>query len=302
MKILFEEDDDLKELDELNDELNKSESSGSDSDEPVNPGRDYGGKDIDAELADLGFGGEDQKDLGLGDLGSDDLGGDDSGDLDEGGSDLGGGGSDLGGGDFSLDDMDDTLNIDAEGEDDLDGLDDMGGGMGGMGGGGMGGFDVGMDDDGTEDDNAGGEDLPLPKPEKPEKPTWEPVELPNKKDYSVKRTDGFSLRARKIPSLPNTWIAQLYTKGKELSKGWVTVPKGHEPEEYITALANAMLDKDSFRYQQSGIPDEDEEEGFYGEEDLENPEGKEFGEEGQEPEEEPEEQFEGFDLEQDLGE
>lgn len=81
-------------------------------------------------------------------------------------------------------------------------------------------------------------------------PFWEPIEVPNKKDLAFKRSDGFTLRARELSSVPGKWVAQLYTGDKILDKGTLFIPSDVEPTEYLQKMSDYMLDKESNRYNQ----------------------------------------------------
>lgn len=88
----------------------------------------------------------------------------------------------------------------------------------------------------------------------PEMPTWEPFEVPNKKDMAFRRDDGFLLRARRLESIPNKWVAQLWKQGAEgeiLDKGTIFIPDDMDPGEYLQKVSDYMLDGKSRRYTQS---------------------------------------------------
>ena len=139
-------------------------------------------------------------------------------------------------------------------------------------------------------DELTGEELDKPEPMSP---PWEPFELPNKKDIGLKRADGFMLRARRIESVPGKWIAQLWNKEKVIDKGFLWIPTDVDPVEFISKLADTMLDRDTFRYQQN--PNEGQPEVA-----MDGPEPEGLGEEpeGEEPEElgEPESEEPGEDI------
>jgi hypothetical protein len=119
------------------------------------------------------------------------------------------------------------------------------------------GIDLGFDDDelgiGEEDTE---EDYGKDKT-----PYWEPIELPNKKDIGFKRSDGFYLRARRLESVPNKWIAQIWAKDKILDKGSIFIEDDLDPGEYLQKVSDYMLDHNSRRYtQQRMFPLEPEDE------------------------------------------
>ena len=101
----------------------------------------------------------------------------------------------------------------------------------------------------------------LPKEDlspKPTGPIWDPMELPNKQDLGFRRNDGFMLRARRLESVPNKWIAQLWIKDKVLDNGSLFIPKEEDPALYLQEMTNYMLDTGSFRYQQAGMEEPSE--------------------------------------------
>lgn len=87
---------------------------------------------------------------------------------------------------------------------------------------------------------------------------WEKIELSNKKDLGFKRADGFFLRFRAIDSVPGKYMAQLWKDKETLDKGFVMVPEGDDPEEFIQGMADAMLDDGSQRYEQKAPEISDE--------------------------------------------
>lgn len=86
-----------------------------------------------------------------------------------------------------------------------------------------------------------------PPPPSPTTPTWKLFPLPNKKDVGLRRSDGFILRMRKLGSIPNKWLAQVFSGNKVLDKGQVIVPQDVDPIAYIRDMADHMLDKLSER-------------------------------------------------------
>lgn len=115
-------------------------------------------------------------------------------------------------------------------------------------------YDDDMDDPPIyKDETLGMDELTGEEPGEPEptSPPWEPFELPNKKDIGLKRADGFMLRARRIESVPGKWVAQLWNKEKVIDKGFLWIPTDVDPVEFVSKLADTMLDRDTFRYQQN---------------------------------------------------
>lgn len=146
------------------------------------------------------------------------------------------------------------------------------------------GDDFSLEEDGLGDDfDEGFDDEGFDEEEKDEIPYWEPVSVPNKKDICFKRSDGFYLRARRLESVPNKWIAQLWSGDKILDKGSIFIGNDLDPGEYLQRVADYMLDNTSRRYTQERMfplePDEDQE-----------PE-ENAPEEDQEPEDTPEEEL-----------
>lgn len=84
-------------------------------------------------------------------------------------------------------------------------------------------------------------------------PFWEPMELPNKKDIGYKRSDGFNLRARRLSSVPNKWVAQLYKDDEVLDKGTLFIGDDKDPGEYLQRMSDYMLDNESNRYTQQQL-------------------------------------------------
>jgi hypothetical protein len=87
---------------------------------------------------------------------------------------------------------------------------------------------------------------------KPTRPTWKPLQLQNKKDLGFTRSDGFSLRLRKVESVPGKWLAQLWNKDEVLEQGQLSIPNNVKPAEYVQKMADYMLDGNSNRYEQEG--------------------------------------------------
>lgn len=81
-----------------------------------------------------------------------------------------------------------------------------------------------------------------PPPAMPTVPSWTSFPLPNKKDIGLRRSDGFILRMRKLESLSNKWLAQVFIGDKVLDKGQVIVPQDVDPITYIRDMADYMLD------------------------------------------------------------
>lgn len=72
---------------------------------------------------------------------------------------------------------------------------------------------------------------------------WKPFPLPNKKDIGLRRSDGFILRMRKLESVPNKWLAQVFVGDKVLEKGQVIVPPGiDDAVSYIKDMTDYILD------------------------------------------------------------
>jgi hypothetical protein len=107
-----------------------------------------------------------------------------------------------------------------------------------------------------------------------QKATWERLSTPNKKDMSLRRSDGFNLRFREIDSVPGKYMAQLWREKDVLDKGFVMVPQGSNPELHITTMADEMLDGDSKRYDQQPGPLDN---------DLTDGKGEEITDPGQSP-------------------
>lgn len=113
-----------------------------------------------------------------------------------------------------------------------------------------------------KDETLGMDELTGEEPGEPEptSPPWEPFELPNKKDIGLKRADGFMLRARRIESVPGKWVAQLWNEEwneekvieeKVIDKGFLWIPTDVDPVEFVSKIADTMLDRDTYRYQQN---------------------------------------------------
>lgn len=89
------------------------------------------------------------------------------------------------------------------------------------------------------------EELPQDISTEPEMtPDWVPEEPSDRRDLSFKHSEGFHLRMRRLDSSENKWLAQLYADDKILDKGFVKVPLGIDPTEYIIGITDKMLGTD----------------------------------------------------------
>ncbi len=94
---------------------------------------------------------------------------------------------------------------------------------------------------------------PTPGPPMPTKPTWGSFSLPeNKAEMAFQRSDGFYLRARPFKSVPTKWMAQIFTQTEEVQTGHIFIPEGVDPGRYLQRISDYILDDESYRYQQSG--------------------------------------------------
>ena len=86
--------------------------------------------------------------------------------------------------------------------------------------------------------------LDLPPPDLgPSPQEWTQAPATDARDEAFSK-GGLHLRMRKTQSNSHRWLAQIYNdKNEILDKGFVHVPAGEDPAEYIKDLANQMLSK-----------------------------------------------------------